>query len=332
MTEQTVMTAGLTGNRAHSRRGAAFSSVSDHLFSALSHLVSVLSHLSSHLSSLLPTPPLRHRVAVAVALVSLGSGPVLAHDMWIEPLRFTTEVGDIVPLRLRVGEALLGDPLVRDARLVRDFVVVDGEGRRPVVGRDGSDPAGLIRAAAPGLLVVGYHSTASHVDMTADKFNQYLREEGLDAIAARRAAQHMTDRGARDAFVRCAKTLVLAGAPTTTHGDRPLGLPLELVAERNPYALGASQELPVRLTFEQRPLPGVLVVAFNKRNPADRQLQRTDNDGRVRFRIASGGTWLVKAVHMVEAAPGADADVQSYWASLTFAPAPGGPPAAAATR
>lgn len=264
--------------------------------------------------------------------VCLAGGSVAAHDMWIEPLRFATEVGDIVPLRLRVGEALLGDPLVRDARLVREFVVEDATGRRPVVGRDGGDPAGLIRASAPGLLVVGYHSTASFVDMTAEKFNQYLREEGLDAIATRRAAQKATDRGARDAFIRCAKSLVLAGVPVTAQADRAIGLPLELIAEHNPYALGASQELTVRLVYEQRPIEGVLVVAFNKSNPTDRQSVRTDEAGRARFRIRTGGTWLVKAVHMVPERPGGSADYISYWASLTFGPTVNGSSAARAAH
>lgn len=323
MTEHRVPDTSHAARRTHSRSGDPLGPL-DHI----SYLSSVLSHLSS-VPALLPSG---RAFAVVALAVCLGGRSVVAHDMWIEPQRFSAAVGDVVPLRLRVGEALLGDPLARDARLVREFVVEDATGRRPVVGRDGGDPAGLIRASAPGLLVVGYHSTTSYVDMTAEKFNQYLREEGLDGIAARRAAARQTDRGARDAFVRCAKTLVLSGASAAAQGDRMLGLPLELVAERNPYALDPTRELPVRLTYEQRPLADTLVVAFNKRNPAERQLHRTDADGRVRFHIASGGTWLVKAVHMVDAAPQTGADYHSYWASLTFAPDTTGTAPAAATR
>ena len=57
-------------------------------------------------------------------------------------------------------------------------------GRKPLVGRDGADPAGFLRVATPGLLVIGYHSNPSPVEQTAEKFNQYLKEEGLDAVAA----------------------------------------------------------------------------------------------------------------------------------------------------
>ena len=84
-------------------------------------------------------------------------------------------------------------------------------GRKPVVGRDGADPAGFLRVAAPGLLVIGYRSNPSAVELTADKFNQYLKEEGLDAVAALRARRNETGAVARELFSRCAKSLVLSG-------------------------------------------------------------------------------------------------------------------------
>jgi uncharacterized GH25 family protein len=119
-------------------------------------------------------------------------------------------------------------------------------------------------------------------------------------------------------FSRCAKSLVLSGPPSEGQGDRRLGFPLELVAERNPYAIRTGQDLPVRLTYENRPLAGTLVVAMNRQNPSEKQAARTDNDGRVRFQLRPGGMWLIKAVHMLPAPAGSNADWASYWASLTF--------------
>ena len=40
------------------------------------------------------------------------------------------------------------------------------------------------------------------------------------------------------------------------------------MAERNPYSIRAGEDLPVRLTYENRPLAGALVVAMNRLNPA----------------------------------------------------------------
>jgi len=259
----------------------------------------------------------RHALLVVVAIVS-SRASLLGHDMWIDPTAFSPDAGQIVGVRLRVGQDLLGDPLPRDPALINQFIFEDAAGRKPLVGRDGADPAGFLRVAMPGLLVIGYRSNPSAVELTAEKFNQYLKEEGLDAVVALRARRNDTAAKAREIFSRCAKSLVLSGSAKEGQGDRPLGFTLELVAEQNPYALRAGQDLPVRLTYENRPLAGALVVAMNRQNPSEKLAARTDSDGRVRFRLRAGGMWLVKAVHMVPAPAGSNADWASFWASLTF--------------
>ena len=264
------------------------------------------------------TTTFRHLSAIALTSAALTCQPLLAHDMWIEPTTFSPESGDIVGLKLRVGQNLLGDPLVRDSQLIRQFIVEDATGRKPVVGRDGGNPAGFVRAAQPGLLVVGYHSNPSSVEETAEKFNQYLKEEGLDAIAALRAQRNQTNLQVREIFSRCAKSLLLSGSASEVQRDRVLGFTLELVAERNPYALRSGEELPIRLTYENRPLPGALVIAINRLHPGEKVSARTGKDGRVRLHLRPGGMWMLKAVHMVPAPAGESAQWQSFWASLTF--------------
>jgi uncharacterized GH25 family protein len=254
---------------------------------------------------------------LAIAALAAACAPLPAHDMWIEPGTFAPQSGEIVALKLRVGQDLLGDPLARDSQLIQQFIVEDAGGRKEVVGRDGGNPAGFIRASDPGVLVVGYNSNPSVVDESAEKFNQYLKEEGLDSIAALRASRNQTNTKVRELFSRCAKSLVFS-APATGKGDRVLGFPLELIAEKNPYTLHAAQDLPFRLMYESRPLAGALVIAMNRQNPSEKISARTGKDGRVRLHLRPGGMWLVKAVHMVPALAGTNADWRSYWASLTF--------------
>ena len=255
---------------------------------------------------------------VAMTTALSVAPPLLAHDLWIEPTSFSPKLGQIVGVRLRVGVNLVGDPVPRVPALVNQFVVEDAADRKPVFGRDGADPAGFLRVAMPGLHVIGYYSNPSWLELPAEKFNAYLKEEGLDSIIALRARRNETGASARELYSRCAKSLVLSGSPSEAQGDRPLGFPLELVAERNPYAIRAGQDLPVRLMYKNRPLEGALVVAINNMEPADRLAARSDRGGRVRFRLRPGGMWLVKAVHMVPAPSGSNAEWASYWASLTF--------------
>lgn len=258
------------------------------------------------------------KLAFLTILVALSGAPLLAHDLWIEPTTFLPDTGAMVGLKLRVGQDLLGDPVPRDPSLIKQFVYEDASGRKPVVGRNGADPAGFLRAEAAGMLVIGYHSNPSAVTLTAEKFNQYLKEEGLDAVAALRARRSETGAPAREIFSRCAKSLVQSGPAAKGPGDRSLGCTLELVAERNPYSTPGAQDLPFRLTYENRPLAGALVVAINRADPSQKISARSDSDGRVRFRLTQDGMWLVKAVHMVPAPAGANAEWASYWASLTF--------------
>lgn len=241
-----------------------------------------------------------------------------AHDMWIEPATFAPDSGEIVPIKLRVGQNLMGDPLPRDSSLFNQFFMQDSSGRSPVVGRDGGNPAGFMRVAAPGLMIVGYSSNPSAVELTPEKFNQYLKEEGLDSVAQMRAQHNQTNAKAQELFSRCAKSLVLSGAPQPAQGDRVLGFTLELIAERNPYLLRSGEDLPVRLMYENKPLAGTLVVAMNRQNPSEKISARTGADGRARLRLKPGGMWMIKAVHMIPAPAGTHAEWRSFWASLTF--------------
>jgi uncharacterized GH25 family protein len=255
------------------------------------------------------------RLLVLVSLFA-ASASLSAHDFWIEPTGFAADLGRVVGVKLRVGQDFHGDPVPRRDELIGDFVVVDAGGRRQVVGRDGSDPAGLLRVTSSGVMVIGYRSRPSPVTLPADKFTAYLKEEGLERVIAARARSNASERDGREIFSRAAKSLVRSG--TAGAGDRTLGFPIELVAERNPYQMKSGESLPVRLMYQNAPLAGALIVAFNQRHPYRKQRVRADRDGRATFTLDEPGPWMVKAVHMVPAPAGSNADWESLWASLTF--------------
>ncbi len=259
----------------------------------------------------------RRRISVTLALL-LSTASALAHDFWIEPTRFAPELGQVVGLRLRVGVSLAGDPVGVTPDYFKQFVVESGQQRRPVLVRNGADPAGQVRITAPGLQVVGYHGQPSRIELGAEKFNAYLKDEGLETVLEQRARRKQSQAMARELYARCAKSLLQSGPADAAQHDQRLGLPLELIAERNPYAMRPGEALPLQLIYEGRPLRGALVVALNSLNPAQTLSARSDKQGRVRLALPPGGMWLVKAVHMVPAPAGSDADWSSLWASLSF--------------
>lgn len=256
------------------------------------------------------------------AFLSLFCSVVFAHDLWIEPSTFFPRIGEVVGVRLQVGQNLVGDALPLDPSLVNQFIVQDAAGQRSIARRRGSEPAGALRVSDPGLQIMGYHSRPYPLQLPGDKFSAYLKEEGLESIMALRAERHESNKEGREIFFRCAKSLLQSGTVNQADGDRSLGFPLELVAEQNPYAISGGQDFAVRLTYLQKPLAGALVVAQNSLHPADKQAVRSDAEGRVRFTIPrdKAGLWLIKAVHMVPAPKDSEGDAEwaSYWASLTF--------------
>ncbi|MEE8394489.1 MAG: DUF4198 domain-containing protein [bacterium] len=262
-----------------------------------------------------------------LALLPASSG--WAHDFWIEPGRFRPPVGEPVVVTLRVGQNFAGNSVPNIPAWFSDFRTVGPDGKsKKITGAMGDDPAGSFTPRRPGLHIVGYRSTPHFVEVAPKLFGKYLVEEGLEFIAARRAAAGGAGASGRELFSRCSKALLWAGggaAPANGQGghDLLLGYTLELVPELNPYALAPGASLPVRLLFNGAPLPAALVVAFTRANPSQRVRARTDLRGRVVLKLPRAGVWLVKAVHMVDAPPNTEARWESFWAALTFELPPG---------
>jgi uncharacterized GH25 family protein len=259
--------------------------------------------------------PTRH--SFFFALASLAAAAVSAHDFWIEPSAYRVAKAAHLDVALRVGEGYRGEPVARDPAKIRRFVVVGPAGERALDGDAGQDPAGKAEIKGPGLFVIGYHSQPSSITLEAPKFEAYLRVEGLERVIALRAERGQSAAPGRELYSRCAKALVASGSADTGQADRRLDLPLELVPEANPYRSGGGPAA-VRLLFRGQPLQGALVVALPKDAPGKKLEARSDASGRVVLELGAGRTWLVKAVHMVEAPAGSGADWESLWASLTF--------------
>lgn len=259
------------------------------------------------------------KVSATRTLALLGfvlTGPALqAHDFWIEPSSFRPQPGARVAVQLRVGQHLQGDPVPRDPGRIERFAVAGPAGEAEVRGIAGADPAGWISTpASPGLYWIVYGSNHASLEQTAEKFDRYLGEEGLERVRDLGRSKTGT---VKEIYSRCAKSLLAVGG-TGTGWDRALGLELELVPERNPYELKAGESLPVRLLYHGKPLAGALLVAMPAESPDAKVSGRSDKQGRAELRLDRPGLWLVKSVHMVPAPKDSGAEWESFWASVTF--------------
>mgnify|MGYP001340302430 CR=1 FL=1 len=261
------------------------------------------------------------------ALALFACTPLLAHDFWIEPETFRAQPQSALRISLKVGDFAVGDDVPRDDARILDFTLRGPAQRATIVGRDGALPAGVVRPQASGLHVLGYRSNHASVELEGAKFEEYLREKGLDRVLAERAAAGESDARARERYSRCAKALVQVGSGGPQEFAVMLDYPLEIVPEQNPCALFAERDsaaaLPVRVFFRGEPLAGALLGALELA-PSDPEtnkaplLARTDAEGRARLELPRSGRWMLAVVHMKRAPDRETADWESFWASLTF--------------
>ena len=276
-------------------------------------------------------------VATVVGLTCFTA--TLAHEFWLEAPRFRLKPGQTVNIHTFIGANFKGEPWTTKAAKVQRLVRY---GPAPADSTDltpapGFAPTDTFRTtftfAQPGTHVVLLRSTSSFIELPAEQFTAYLREEGLGYALRLRQEQDQQARPGRETYRRCAKTLVQVGEANTTAAASDstyrqiFGLPLELVPEQNPYHLSIDKSLTVRVLRAGKPAFGVAVQVWQRQSgglSTTHFTTRTNQNGRVLLRLSGPGPYLLAVVDMIDAPAGLRdrADWQSTWASLTFA----GPP------
>jgi uncharacterized GH25 family protein len=231
-----------------------------------------------------------------ILFIALLASRAYAHDFWIEPSTFRPAAATTFTASLRVGEDFEGEAVPRRSSRIVSFVVRDTAGERPVNGFENQDPAGFVRIDKAGTAVIGYRGKPYPHEISHEKFEQFLREEGVTNIAPVKGRQ-------KERFQRFAKSIVQVGAATPV--DAVLGFPFELV----PDAGG------VRVLYDQKPLANAHVAAISR--DGKRLTARSDRNGHATLPLGKG-VWLIKSVYVQPAPKGADYHWDSLWASVTL--------------
>jgi uncharacterized GH25 family protein len=268
---------------------------------------------------------LRTRAGAMLAAL-LAAGPAVAHDFWVQPEHFQLAPQTSTPMTLQVGHGPYRQrsPIPR-GRILRFEAIGPGGARADL--RDGLRPGGTaddgaIRLPAAGTYVVVLQTddrAQSH--LPALRFNDYLAAEGLTpALDARRRAHRMEADGA-ERYSRAAKVLVQAGGGGGGgQAARPVGLPLEIVPEADPYAPRRAASLPVRVLYQGRPLAGALVKLTDlAHDAAPKAALRTDAAGRAVFAMPEPGAWLLNVIWTRPLPATDEVDFETVFSSLSFA-------------
>ena len=263
------------------------------------------------------------KIRIAALSIMLIAAPAIAHDFWIQPTRFQVQPDTPLPFTFLVGHGKFRDRWNNNNRILALNHVTRGVKRdlRPQLRNGGSfDFAPSF--SAQGLHVVAMQSNHATSELPAIRFNDYAKVEGLTPILTARQRSGKTTAPGRERYSRRAKALIQVGQATPANqalATRPIGLKLEIVADRNPYALGAARILPVHVLYDGRRLPGATVKLTNL--GADERpfaVAVTDRAGQARFRVPASGAWLLNVIWTEPVANDPKVDFDTTFSSLTF--------------
>jgi uncharacterized GH25 family protein len=259
-----------------------------------------------------------------LAMAAIPARPSLAHEFWIEPLKYQVPTGERIEANLKNGQDFEGINLsYLDRRFLR-FDQLTGGMITPLPGRAGDLPAVQIDAAPEGLLVLAYESRLSRITYKEwEKFDAFATHKDFPDIRARHDARGLPETDFTEGYSRYPKVLIGVGA--AEGADRAFGMETEFVALDNPYRAGFTGPLPVQLLYRGAPRGDAQVEIFQRAADGGVSIDivRTDADGKALIPVRPGVEYLLDAVVLRVPDPAlAEAEGivwETLWATLTFA-------------
>jgi uncharacterized GH25 family protein len=250
-----------------------------------------------------------------------------AHDFWIEPSKYWVSATATTSMTLQVGHGPYRQRSPIPVRRITEFQAIAPDGRR-IDLRDRLRPGEPTKDGDFALAESGTYVLALQTDNHAQthlpsiRFNDYLRAEGLTPALEQRTRLRRMDSDGSERYSRCTKSLVQVGPWSAGPQDQtlePVGLPLEIVPEANPYRMPRPSTLPVRVLYAGRPLSGALIKLTDLRQDASPfQTQLTDGNGRAIFVMPASGTWLLNVIWTKPLGPSDETDFETVFSSLSF--------------
>ncbi len=244
-----------------------------------------------------------------------------AHEFWLLPKKWRVEPGQQVHLQLRVGEGFSGEPWEAAISRVTRFRSLEGKhvtDYLPILQKQGIDSL-FLTFDRPGTHLVALATNSKYIELEAQKFDDYLREDGLEHVRQFRRQTGQSDRPGREFYRRDAATLIQVGSTPTAVFFKKTGFDLQILPQQNPLLVAPGSRLTFQVRFRGKPLAGALVRHWQRTASGDVNLvfQTSDRKGKVRF-VVPEGEQMVSLVHMMPHPKPAEADWQSTWGSLTW--------------
>ena len=243
------------------------------------------------------------RAALIVLAIGCIASPAAAHDTWLQPRRTTVLPGTIAQIDLTSGDKFaVFDSAIKPDRIGAARARLNGKTFDIQPGAPEKKSLELrVPLRDPGVATLWVSLAPKSIELNRKQVQHYLDEIDAPPLLTQAWYAGKTAKPWREIYSKHAKTFVLVGRSGRSKADRswsePVGMPLEIVPEKDPTMLRVGDEFPVRVWKNGTP-----VIDFSlgivREGRTNRAFKKTDAAGRAVFKLPRAGKWLLRGTEL----------------------------------
>ena len=188
-----------------------------------------------------------------------------SHDLYLKMESYFLQPNEQATLSLYNGTFEKSENIItRDRMLDASFIA---QGKRVAINpsqwkdQDSTITYLTFDTGEPGTYVAGVSTKPRNIELTADKFNDYLKHDGVLDMLEMRKKNKTLNQDAVESYEKHVKAIYQVGDVKTDDWRNLLGYPIEFIPQANPYEKYSGEKLDVQLMMMGKPLSNQLVYA-----------------------------------------------------------------------
>lgn len=259
-------------------------------------------------------------ISLVCSIIILATTTISAHDFWLIPQKFRINPGDSQTIFANTGMDFPNSLSAVAPDRVDQFILTGKSGKKDITEFEVQGNSLITKCTfeKTGTYVITVSLKPKEIKLTAEEFNEYLLHDGLPDIYELRKKEGILDKDAVEHYSKYPKTIIQVGSQLDKTPTKPLGLPIEIIPQVNPYGLKLGDDLEVTALFQGKPLSDAEIAwSYPGLGEEFAGSKKTDANGKAAVPLAKVGPYVIRLTHM-EWVKKQTHEWESYWTSLTF--------------
>ncbi len=238
--------------------------------------------------------------ALSVLLFGCIALPSAAHDTWLQPRRTALLPGTIAQIDLTSGDSFAAlDTAIKSDRVGTARARLNGKTFDIRPGAPEKKSLELrVPLSDPGIATLWLSLAPHSIQLNRKQVQHYLDDIDAPALLTQAWFAGKGTKPWRELYSKHAKAFVRVGRPKADRSwSEPVGMALEIVPEKDPTALRAGDDFPVRVLRNGTPLAD-FSLGIVREGKTNRSFSKTDSAGRAVFKLPRSGKWLLRGTEL----------------------------------